>query len=122
LAQEANKRAAEENERRKQEEEAGDAGDFMGGGMDPDILAALNDPEVAAALQDCMTNPANMMKYANNPKVMNLLKKFGSAMGGMGGAGGGFPGMAGGFNFGGGASEPPKSDSKPKETFDDGLD
>lgn len=131
-AQEANKRAAEENEKRKQQEESGEGADFMGGGgMDPDLLAALSDPEVSAALQDCMTNPSNIMKYANNPKVMNLLKKLSSSMGGMGmpgmgGMGGmGMPGMGGmgGFpNFGGpGANEPPKSDSKPKE-YDDGLD
>lgn len=137
LAQEANKRAAEENEKRKQaEEEGGDGGDFMKG-MDPDLLAALGDPEVAAALQDCMTNPGNIMKYANNPKIMNLLKKLGGSMGGMGGfpgmggmggmggMPGGFPGGMGGMpgGFPGFGQEPPQSDSsKPKETFDDGLD
>lgn len=129
IAQEANKKAAEENEKRKkQEEESGDGGDFMGGGMDPDLLAALGDPEVSAALQDCMTNPGNIMKYANNPKVMNLIKKLSSGMGG--GMGGGFPGMGGGFpggmgGFPGFGEEPPSSDSsssKPKESFDDGLD
>lgn len=97
-------------------------------------MSALKDPEVAAALQDCMTNPSNIMKYAGNPKIMNLLKKMSAGMGGMGGMpgmggmGGGFPGMPGmggmgGFpGFGAGDPEPPKSDSKPKESFDDGLD
>jgi suppressor of tumorigenicity protein 13 len=61
-AQEANKKAAEENERKHQDD------DFMGA-MGPDIMDAFNDPEVAAALQDVMSNPANMMKYQNNPKV-----------------------------------------------------
>lgn len=90
-------------------------------------MDALKDPEVAAALQDCMTNPSNIMKYANNPKVMNLLKKMSAGMGGMGGMPGmgGFPGMGGmgGFpGFGGAGEDAPKSESKPKETFDDGLD
>lgn len=81
-AQEANKRAAEEN--KKQAED--DGGDFgMGGGIPADFMEAFSDPEVSAALQDVMTNPGNIMKYQNNPKVMNLLKKFA-------GAAGGFPG------------------------------
>lgn len=107
--------------------------------IDPDIMEALKDPEVASALQDCMTNPSNIMKYANNPKIMNLLKKMSAGMGGMGGMPGmgGFPGMPGmggmggmpgmggmgGFpGFGGASNDSPKPDSKPKETFDDGLD
>jgi suppressor of tumorigenicity protein 13 len=139
-AQEANRRA--EEERAKQEESAG--GDF--GGMPADFMEAFNDPEVAAALQDVMTNPANIMKYQNNPKVMNLLKKISGGMGGMPGMGGmggmpgmggmggmpgmggmgGMPGMGGmgGFpGFGGAApnNDTPKSDSKSKD-YDDGLD
>lgn len=85
-AQEANKRAAEENKKHAED----DGGDFgMGGGLPPDFMEAFSDPEVAAALQDVMTNPGNIMKYQNNPKVMNLLKKFAGAAGG---GGGGFPG------------------------------
>lgn len=107
---------------------------FTGGGdeeggfgmpnIDPDIMAALSDPEIATALQDCMTNPSNIMKYANNPKVMNLLKKMSSSMGGgmpgmpgMPGMGG-FPGGMGSF----GGPEPPQAEPKTKESFDDGLD
>nr|KAG5676111.1 hypothetical protein PVAND_005965 [Polypedilum vanderplanki] len=126
-AQEANKRAAEEQEKRKQMGgDADDDQDFLGG-MGPDLMDAFKDPEIAAALQDVMTNPANMMKYQNNPKVMNLLTKFAGAAKSMGG-GMGFPGMGGmPFSFpGAGASAqseptPPKTDSKPKE-YDDGLD
>lgn len=71
-AQEANKRAAEENEKRKQT--SGDADqDFMGA-MGPDLMDAFNDPEIAAALQDVMSNPANIVKYQNNPKVISYKK------------------------------------------------
>lgn len=144
-AQEANKRAAEEQ---AQHEESGGGpglGDFMGK-MGPDIFDAFKDPEVAAAMQDVISNPANIMKYQNNPKVMNLLTKIsGQAGGGFPGAGaggfpgagaGGFPGAgAGGFpGFGGGfpgfpsgggfpGSTPEDDGSKKKEDFhDDGLD
>jgi suppressor of tumorigenicity protein 13 len=151
-AQEANKRAAEENEKRQQMggDDAGGEQDFMNA-MGPDIMGAFSDPEIAAALQDVMTNPGNIMKYQNNPKVMNLLKKFAGAAGGMGGGmpgmgAGGFPGMGGmggagmpgmeemfaNAAAGGGAEgfdpftrprpqQPPKSDPKPSD-FDDGLD
>lgn len=148
-AQEANKRAAEE---RAQQEESGGGngpeGDFMGK-MGPEIFEAFSDPEVAAALQDVMSNPANIMKYQNNPKIMNLLTKI---AGRTGGAGGGFPGFGGGaggfpgfpgagsFPQGGGGfpgagfpgaegfpgfpgSEPTTEDaSKKKDYHDDGLD
>lgn len=87
-AQEANKKAAEENKKQAEED---DGGDFGMGGMGPDFMSAFSDPEVAAALQDVMQNPGNIMKYQNNPKVMNLLKKFAGAAGG-----GGFPGMGAG--------------------------
>lgn len=135
LAQEANKRAAEENEKKQ-----ANTDDFMPG-MGPDIMDAFSDPEIAAALQDVMTNPANIMKYQNNPKVMNLLKKFAGAAGGggfpgMGGMGGGMPGMGGMGGMGGGfdgmpdfdafknmgSQSAPKSDPKPKDEYDDGLD
>jgi suppressor of tumorigenicity protein 13 len=65
-AQEANRKAAEENEK-KQENSNDD--DFMSS-LGPDVLDAFNDPEIAAALQDVMSNPANIMKYQNNPKVV----------------------------------------------------
>ena len=41
-------------------------------------------------MQDVMSNPANMSKYSDNPKVMALLAKLSGKMGGMGG---GMPGM-----------------------------
>lgn len=127
-AQEANRKAAEESARGEAD---GDFGDFLGGGGGggaEDILNAFKDPEVAAALQDIMSNPANIGKYQNNPKVMNLVTKIagqasssgfpgfggGAPGGGFPGAGGfpgGFPGAgAGGFpGFGGGPTGGPKS-------------
>jgi hypothetical protein len=45
-------------------------------------------------LLECMQNPANMMKYMDNPIIKKLMTKL---MGGMGGGGGGFPFSAGGI-------------------------
>ena len=77
----------------------------MPGGMgglfsDPELLESLSDPEVAAAFEDITSNPANIMKYQGNPKVMKLLTKM---AGKMGGGGGGAPGGMGGLGgmFGG---------------------
>uniref|UniRef100_A0A8D0H5N9 STI1 domain-containing protein n=1 Tax=Sphenodon punctatus TaxID=8508 RepID=A0A8D0H5N9_SPHPU len=102
------KKAREEHERAQREEEtrrqAGGAqfggfpGGFPGGmpggmpgmaGMpglneilsDPEVLAAMQDPEVMAAFQDVAQNPANMSKYQNNPKVMNLVSKLSAKFG-----------------------------------------
>lgn len=83
-----------------------------------------------AALKDIMSNPANLLKYQNNPKIMALIgkaqSKFGGGgggfpdmMGGMGGMGmggmGGFPSGMGGF-----PSDVPKPPSHPHD--DVGLD
>ncbi|NWU65119.1 F10A1 protein, partial [Pterocles burchelli] len=101
------KKAREEHERAQREEEArrqaGGAqfGGFPGilflsgfpwaapGGMpglneilsDPEVLVAVQDPEVMAAFQDVVQNPANMSKYQNNPKVMNLISKLSAKLG-----------------------------------------
>lgn len=131
-AQEANKKAAEEEAKRQAEQ--GDDFDFEGGfpggmpggfpgaggmpggfpgapgggapgGMgagieqlfsDPEIAAAIQDPEVLPALMDIMQNPANMMKYINNPKVAKLISKLQSKGAGMPGMFGGAPPSAGG--------------------------
>ena len=70
---------------------------------DPELLESLSDPEVAAAFEDITSNPANIMKYQGNPKVMKLLTKM---AGKMGGGGGGAPGGMGGLGgmFGGKSS------------------
>ena len=40
------------------------------------VVVNFKDPEVAAAFQDISSNPANISKYHNNPKVQNLMKKM----------------------------------------------
>lgn len=155
---EAEKQLAEKKERIKKAKEAREAaakhaaenpqdddmgGDPMGGlgGLlnDPEMMAAFSDPEVAAAFKDISSNPANIMKYQNNPKVMALVNKMASkfggggggmpGMGGMGGLGG-MAGMMGGLFGGGGApssggssAPPPSSTAPPKPpTSTDDLD
>merc|ERR1711894_416600 len=85
---------------------AAGADDPMGGlgGLfsDPELMESLNDPEVAAAFAEITQNPANLMKYQGNPKVMKLITKMAGKMGGGGGGGlggmmGGMPGMGGMF-------------------------
>lgn len=39
-------------------------------------FSLFQDPEVAAAFQDISTNPANIAKYQNNPKIQKLMKKM----------------------------------------------
>lgn len=102
--------------------------DFMGG-MTPDLLNAFKDPEVAEALKDIMANPANIVKYQNNPKIMKLMNLVGGAAGGAGfggGAPGGFGGAPGGFGgfpgFGGGPPTGPPSSAQKPDLHDDGLD
>lgn len=97
-----------------------------------------------------MSNPANVVKYQSNPKIMKIIAKVGSAMGnkmpnasaagGMGGfpGAGGFPGFPGagpggfpgfpgagpgGFpNFTGPQPPPSSNPSKKPDLHDDGLD
>jgi len=99
--------------RAKAAEEASDMGGMPGGmpggmgGMgglfsDPELLESLSDPEVAAAFEDITSNPANIMKYQGNPKVMKLLTKMAGKMGGGGGGMGGLGGMFGGMGGAGG--------------------
>ncbi|XP_077474547.1 hsc70-interacting protein isoform X3 [Stigmatopora argus] len=105
--QERIKKAREEHARAQKEEEArggpgegagffpggaGFPGGFPGGaaGMpglndllqDPELLTAMQDPEVMAAFQDVAQNPANIVKYQSNPKVMALVTKMRSKFGG----------------------------------------
>ena len=98
-AKEAREKAAQEEAARA--EMGGDAGGAGGlpGGLgdlfsDPELMEALNDPEVAKAFGEITSNPANLMKYQNNPKVMKVVTKMAQKMGG--GGGGGMPGMGGG--------------------------
>uniref|UniRef100_A0A1B6DCL6 STI1 domain-containing protein n=1 Tax=Clastoptera arizonana TaxID=38151 RepID=A0A1B6DCL6_9HEMI len=72
---------------------------------DPEFLAALSDPEVNEALMDMYKNPTNFMKYQDNPKIQNVIKKLGSKYASMGGMPGGFPQ----FNFSGAGAPPPSA-------------
>merc|ERR1712241_959817 len=108
-AREAREKAAEEAKNNPSPggmpEGMDDLGGLGGLFQDPELMAAFQDPEVAAAFQDISTNPANMAKYQNNPKVMQLINKMMGKFGGGGGAGGmpGMPGMGGGMpGMGGG--------------------
>ena len=49
---------------------------------------------MAEAFKDITTNPANMFKYQNNPKISAVMKKLAAKFGGgmPGGFGGGMPG------------------------------
>ncbi|XP_076445982.1 hsc70-interacting protein-like isoform X2 [Babylonia areolata] len=49
--------------------------------QDPELLAALQDPEVSAAFQDVATNPANISKYQNNPRVQQVINKLAAKFG-----------------------------------------
>ncbi|XP_011056547.1 PREDICTED: putative protein FAM10A4 isoform X2 [Acromyrmex echinatior] len=110
-------KAREENTRTSQTD-AGNtspgAGDFYQFLKDPDVLQAFEDPEVAEAFREISTNPTNVLKYQNNPKVMALINKMASKFGGVGGmpgaAGMNFPGGMPGFpGAGAGRFNPPKS-------------
>ena len=81
---------------------------------DPELMQAMQKPKVMAALQECMSNPAAIGKYASDPEFQSIISKLqkvmpGGPMGGMGGGGpgpgfgSGMPGGFGGFP-GGGAS------------------
>ena len=47
-----------------------------------EIMEALNDPEVAPILMEAMTNPAALTKHLGNAKVMRIIAKLQSKMGG----------------------------------------
>ena len=92
------KKAREEHKRFQREEETrrqsgSQYGSFPGGfpggtpGLneilsDPEFLAATQNSEVMMAFQDVAQNPANMSKYQNNPKVINLISKLSAKFGG----------------------------------------
>ncbi|XP_055389808.1 putative protein FAM10A4 [Condylostylus longicornis] len=141
-AQEANKKAQEEEESRRQGGgmPSGFRPEDMPAGMDfsnmfntdeEHVKKLLSDPEVKEALNDIGKNPANLSKYLSNPKFLNLACLLGgdlkSKMGGGGSSEtGGFPGFPGGA-FPGAENppnNPPPPQSKPyKPDFsDDGLD
>ncbi|KAI4461377.1 hsc70-interacting protein [Holotrichia oblita] len=87
--------------------------------QDPEIMAAFQDPDVAAAFQDISTNPANFIKYQNNPKIKSVLEKLSSKIGPN------FPGFPGAGSFPAGfagANNPSATNAPPSTTDDDALD
>ena len=67
---------------------------------------------MARAFQDISSNPANIAKYQNNPKVQALINKIAGKMGGSPGAGM-FGGDADASAGAGGAAPPPSAPSQP---------
>jgi len=53
------------------------------------LICCVQDPEVSAAFADISQNPANIAKYASNPKIQKLLKKMQGTFGGGAGTFGG---------------------------------
>ena len=80
--------------------------------MDPEIMAAFEDPEVGAAMLDISSNPANFVKYQNNPKIISFIEKMQGKLGkgGPGSFPGGFPGAGAGGPMGGGPKPPTDDD------------
>ncbi|XP_070165987.1 putative protein FAM10A4 [Polyergus mexicanus] len=100
-------KAREENTRTSQTDPGNSSpGDFYQFLKDPDLLQTFQDPEVAEAFKEISTNPANVLKYQNNPKIMALINRMASKFGGVGGMPGGMPGFPG---AGTGHPDPPKS-------------
>uniref|UniRef100_A0A914I6D2 STI1 domain-containing protein n=1 Tax=Globodera rostochiensis TaxID=31243 RepID=A0A914I6D2_GLORO len=90
-AQEANKRAKERATENEEPEEEGHFGMGMFTELfkelsdDPELLNAIkNDPSLIQKLMEIMQNPANMMKYMNDPNVQKILGKLGNKFGASG--------------------------------------
>lgn len=67
------RKAREEAYKKQKENPPKDGG--MPGGMEG-LGGLFQDPELMTAFQDIATNPANISKYQNNPKVMNLVNQM----------------------------------------------
>ncbi|XP_041374493.1 hsc70-interacting protein-like [Gigantopelta aegis] len=59
---------------------------------DPEMIAAFQDPDVVTAFQDVASNPANISKYQNNPKLQAVINKMAKKFGTGGATEAGFPG------------------------------
>lgn len=119
-AREAHAKASQNVPPEGPEEPSAGANDFYKLLQDPEIMAAFADPTVSAAFADISSNPANMYKYKDNPKIIGLISKLSGKLSGSGL--GGFPGFPGGFpGFGGGpaGAAPPPQFTPPD---DDNLD
>ena len=65
---------------------------------DPEIMAAMQNPKMMQVFMEMQTQgPMAIMKYQNDPEVMNLIMKIQGAMGGGGAGMGAMGGMGGGM-------------------------
>ncbi|XP_026484671.2 putative protein FAM10A4 [Vanessa tameamea] len=107
-AQEARAKAAQEQAQSQAQAQAGFRGgappgmgafenvDFAKLISDRELFETLKDPEISAAIYDVSSNPANFIKYQNNPKIVAALEMLRSKFGTGGGpAPGGFGGFGG---------------------------
>jgi suppressor of tumorigenicity protein 13 len=98
----------------------------MPGGMDPSMMAGLfadpelqagmQNPKIMQAMQELMSDPNAMAKYADDPEVMSFMQKMMGKFGGMG------MDMDGMFPPGAGSmpSDGPTVDEVPEDTTDTG--
>ncbi|XP_076546556.1 uncharacterized protein LOC143305724 [Osmia lignaria lignaria] len=88
---------------------------------DAEIVQSLMEPEIAEFCKEISSNPASILKYQRNPKIMAFINKMASKFGGAG-----IPGMPGGMpNFpstDGAAPPPPPPPPPSTEQSDVGLD
>uniref|UniRef100_A0A0N5A8B7 STI1 domain-containing protein n=1 Tax=Syphacia muris TaxID=451379 RepID=A0A0N5A8B7_9BILA len=80
-----NEHSSKEQQHQEEKHDAGDGGHGSGGGFfenfgdmftNPEILKLMKDPELMKALLDVVKNPANIMKYKDNPKIVEMLEKI----------------------------------------------
>lgn len=89
------------------------------------VLLPSQEPEVLEFCKEICFNPASILKYQRNPKIMALINKMDSKFVGAGGKPPGFPGMPGGmpnFSSTDGAAPPPPPPPPSTEQSDVGLD
>ena len=43
---------------------------------DPELAMAFQNPKIQQAVMDCSSNPNNIMKYQNDPEIMNVFMKL----------------------------------------------
>ncbi|XP_043266938.1 putative protein FAM10A4 [Venturia canescens] len=81
-----------------------------------EMLNAFQDPEITQMFLDISTNPANIKKYENNPKMMEILSKFCGSDGkdAVNGLLGFLKGMGGLYSGAGGATANPPPAAEPK--------
>ena len=59
---------------------------------DPELAMAFQNPKIQQAVMDCSSNPNNIMKYQNDPEIMQVFMKLATMFPGAAGAGAGMGG------------------------------